>query len=332
MPLPLDATTNFYAARTLLHSEAFSNSAAFEGCDLEYIQLSTERYHCESREVILDGVRLFAETGNATVHRLGLAWANSYIFAIPCQMIQSGRANGRIWHRTIGAFRGEDELNVVVPPMKLLIASISRSVFVEYMSAVERAMAADWFTHGIQLVGDACQVSRLAETVAVLLGACCAQPEILAFPQARASITHALLDSLSPLVLEGNTPEAASSVRLDRAKIVRKAREFALEKIDEPLQVIDICRAIGVSRRALQYSFQDVVGVNPIAYLRLLRLNGARRDLINADGALQVKDVAARWGFWHWSRFSADYRQMFNELPSETLHRFSPGCSQARTN
>lgn len=332
MPLPLDATTNCYAARTLQYSEASSNSAAFEGCDLEYTQLSAERYHCDSHEVVLDGVRLFHETANATVHRLGLAWANSYIFAIPCQMVQSGRANGRIWFRTIGAFRGEDELNVVVPPMTLLVASISRSVFGEYMSTVEHSMAADWFTHGIQLVGDACQVSRLSETLSALLGACCAQPAILAFPQARASIMHALLDALSPLVLESNALEASPSIRLDRAKIVRKAREFALEKIDEPLQVIDICRAIGVSRRALQYSFQDVVGVNPVAYLRLLRLNGARRDLVNARGALQVKDVASRWGFWHWSRFSAEYRQMFNELPSETLHRVSSGSSRDRIN
>jgi AraC family ethanolamine operon transcriptional activator len=34
---------------------------------------------------------------------------------------------------------------------------------------------------------------------------------------------------------------------------------------------------------------------------------------------VRIGDVAARWGFWHFSQFSADYRRMFGELPSETL-------------
>jgi AraC family ethanolamine operon transcriptional activator len=69
--------------------------------------------------------------------------------------------------------------------------------------------------------------------------------------------------------------------------------------------------------------------MNPVAYLKLLRLNGARRDLLAAAGtnATQVQDVIARWGFWHFSRFSAEYKQMFQELPSETLH----GRKQARS-
>jgi len=34
-----------------------------------------------------------------------------------------------------------------------------------------------------------------------------------------------------------------------------------------------------------------------------------------------VKDVVAHWGFWHLSRFSAEYRALFGELPSDTLKR-----------
>lgn len=92
--------------------------------------------------------------------------------------------------------------------------------------------------------------------------------------------------------------------------------------IDEPLQITDVCRALGVARRALQYSFQDVLDINPVTYLRLLRLNGARRDLLNAhDKPVNVQDILARWGFWHASRFSAEYKKMYNELPSRTLLR-----------
>jgi AraC family ethanolamine operon transcriptional activator len=62
---------------------------------------------------------------------------------------------------------------------------------------------------------------------------------------------------------------------------VRRAREFILDNICEPIP-INVCYELGISRRALQYSFEDVLNINPGTYLLLLRLNGARRDLINA--------------------------------------------------
>jgi len=32
-----------------------------------------------------------------------------------------------------------------------------------------------------------------------------------------------------------------------------------------------------------------------------------------------VADIAARWGFWHPSRFASEYKSLFGELPSATL-------------
>ena len=73
-----------------------------------------------------------------------------------------------------------------------------------------------------------------------------------------------------------------------------------------------------MSRRTLQYCFEDVLGINPVQYLRILRLNGARRQLREAE-TRHVRDVAADWGFWHFSQFSSDYRKLFGHSPSETL-------------
>jgi AraC family ethanolamine operon transcriptional activator len=90
------------------------------------------------------------------------------------------------------------------------------------------------------------------------------------------------------------------------------------EHAEEPITVPDLCEAIHVSRRTLQYSFQDVLQMSPVAYLRALRMNGVRRDL-RRGGHEVIADRAAHWGFWHLSRFASDYRRMFGELPSETL-------------
>jgi len=104
--------------------------------------------------------------------------------------------------------------------------------------------------------------------------------------------------------------------------IVSRAQDYMREHVEEPLTIEDLCRDLGVSRRTLQYSFREVLRVNPVSYLRALRLNGVRRALKAVDQRCgSVQDIAARWGFWHLSHFASDYRRMFGELPSETLSR-----------
>ena len=54
----------------------------------------------------------------------------------------------------------------------------------------------------------------------------------------------------------------------------------------------------------------------------MLRLNAVRRELralAAAGQPVSIGDVAARWGFWHWSRFTENYRLLFGELPSHTV-------------
>jgi transcriptional regulator GlxA family with amidase domain len=59
----------------------------------------------------------------------------------------------------------------------------------------------------------------------------------------------------------------------------------------------------------------------PKAYLKTLRLNAARRDLLGGGPRTTVTDVALEWGFLHFGWFSQDYRRLFGETPSQTLLR-----------
>jgi AraC family transcriptional regulator, ethanolamine operon transcriptional activator len=86
---------------------------------------------------------------------------------------------------------------------------------------------------------------------------------------------------------------------------------------DEPLSMLEVCRRVGASRRKLNTCFQEALGTSPVKYLRAVRLNGVRRQL--REGAVNVQDAAARWGFWHLGQFSRDYKRQFGELPSQTL-------------
>jgi AraC family ethanolamine operon transcriptional activator len=105
-------------------------------------------------------------------------------------------------------------------------------------------------------------------------------------------------------------------------RVVKCAEDYALEHTGDRLYVTDLCVAAGVSERTLQYAFQEVMGISPVAYLTRLRLHRVRRALRMATyGSTTVSAEALNWGFWHFGDFSRAYKDCFGELPSETLRR-----------
>ena len=307
------------------HTDHFSNSVAFDGWDLEYTQLSSGRYEGESKEVRFDNLQIYTESWNATAHHCGTAWPKSYVFAIPYAMCGEGRINGQQWNKAISVFRGETLYDALVPPMNLVVVCVARDMFSRYLNTVEHVSCDEWLTRGPRFIHDQVVAQAAIETFNALVDLCCTNPARLVNDQLRSSLVRETLQTLAPLVADNLAPTQFPTGSFNHTQVVRRAREYALSRIDEPVQIIDICRALGVSRRMLQYSFQDVLDINPHTYLRLLRLNGARRDLIGApEKQVTVQDVLMKWGFWHPSRFSAEYKKMYQELPSETLRRLAP--------
>ncbi len=116
---------------------------------------------------------------------------------------------------------------------------------------------------------------------------------------------------------------AAPSIERARAySVCRTARAYVEEcfAADCVPTVVDICRAVGVSERSLQYAFQAYVDMSPLSYLRLCRLNRVRAVLREASvEATTVTAIAMRFGFLHLGRFAIDYKRLFGQSPSVTL-------------
>lgn len=104
-------------------------------------------------------------------------------------------------------------------------------------------------------------------------------------------------------------------------KLILACERIALEAGMFELDMHDLARRTGFSRRSLERIFHDRVGTTPGRWFRNIRLNGALRDLVAPVSGRSVTDVAVRWGFRHLSRFSEQYRKTFGELPSQTLNR-----------
>jgi AraC-like DNA-binding protein len=82
----------------------------------------------------------------------------------------------------------------------------------------------------------------------------------------------------------------------------------------------------GGSPRGIQYAFRRSVKRTPIDCLRRMRLSAAHADPVDTDprAGVTVEAIAGRWGFSHMSRFSAQHRARFGELPRETIRRQRP--------
>jgi AraC family ethanolamine operon transcriptional activator len=83
-----------------------------------------------------------------------------------------------------------------------------------------------------------------------------------------------------------------------------------------------LCQVTQVSARTLQHAFLEHFGLSPKAYLRVQRLNDAHRELFASNPHdARVAEIAHRQGFWHMGQFASDYKQLFGELPSNTLRK-----------
>lgn len=252
-------------------------------------QLSTGGFRYDSREVRFGGVQIYTETNNATTHQTGVAWENAFTFIVPGEMREAGRVNGQRWHETVVAFHGAREFSSRVPPMSLRAVSVAQSLALSCWEVARTVDFASRLTRNIKLVGKRESTRMAAGQITELVSLCVERPDVLALAPARAAFTRELLDLLSPFVSDDDESGVPVGDSRRRIQIVRRAREFALEHIDTPLRVSDVCQAVGISRRTLQYSFELELGINPVAYLRLMRLNGARRDLLFPCPEWQVK-------------------------------------------
>ena len=101
--------------------------------------------------------------------------------------------------------------------------------------------------------------------------------------------------------------------------------------LTEPLTLQELCSVSGRSKRSMIYHFSDVLGITPMAYFKLQRLNAVRRALKAANpDTTRVLDIAADFGFYHMGHFAVDYRELFGVLPSVTLASFDPNRTRPR--
>ena len=105
---------------------------------------------------------------------------------------------------------------------------------------------------------------------------------------------------------------------LARRRIYHKAVKFMYERVMDPISVIHVAEAVGVSERNLRYAFHEVAKMSPKMFFDRLRLNEVRKSL-RSGNFQKVVDVSQSFGYWHSGKFASDYKSLFSEYPSESL-------------
>lgn len=292
------------------------------GWSLRCVQTTSGALNGGARELHASGIQVLEEHYRHVVtNHYGVAAPDSIGFAIPSQLQREGVFNGQVWRPgTMCLWNTNREFNAIAPPADLMCVMVCRALLVEHIAQTEQMDLEPELLRVSLVFGTPGVVAIAAQRLSELVAAAFGQHWDATTPAAQQAIRQEVLETLAPIVVQeldrGHDHEHHGHFK--QMTIVRRAREFALAHPDTPLQVQDLCRELHLSRRSLQDSFRTVLGISPLWYLRTLRLDGARRSLL---AGCSVQQAVERWGFWHWSRFSRDYRRLFGELPSATFRR-----------
>lgn len=143
-----------------------------------------------------------------------------------------------------------------------------------------------------------------------------------------AASQHAIESALATALmhaLEHSRPVSparnAGRPQLSRSNVIARALALIAANPSQPLFLDDLCQATHVSERALRNIFQEYFGVGPMRLLKIRQLHEIRAALLRAQPGLDtVTHIAARFGVLDPSLLARNYKMLFGESPSRTLH------------
>ena len=298
--------------RTVMAHDADELASKLTNWQQSYDQISSGLFRGALTELRLPQLQVFRESLSQSVRQSCRVWPDAIWFGLPDHGAVT-RINGRQTEADwIMVQPGNVEFELVTPSAYSIYGIVaSRELLAE--TARRYGCQIDWqrVQSAELLQVDAQAQARCLRLLSQLLpaeglvGAGCGG-------QWQELVLGALIDMLDHSCVE---PALAASLQR-RRRVVALAREYIMAHRSESITVPELCERVHVSRRTLQYCFEDVLGMSPMLYLRMVRLNGVRRQL--QDGGA-IGDVAGSWGLSNFSQFSSDYRKLFGQCPSASL-------------
>lgn len=302
------------------------HAAALQAWDQTYNQLSPGAFMGALQQIWLGNIHVFRETTNRAVTQSGLPTRDCFVIGVPLRMSDTALfGNQIVIPDSFFMFRATDGFSLRTPEFfdVIGIAIPEPDMAAALGSRLEGEMRILLSGAPMVFMPPKPALAEFRRCLVSLFDPDCLQPpNRLADATYWRGLSDSVVGHLVNLLQTALRAPPPTPSFPGRCRVVEQAVAFALARGAEPVTVSELCAKTRVSRRMLNYCFQDVLNTNPVHYLKAIRLNGVRRDLRQADPVPGViRDVAGRWGFWHFSRFASEYRSLFGELPSDTLCR-----------
>jgi AraC family ethanolamine operon transcriptional activator len=286
------------------------------GGSARYAQLEGGRFCGRITGVHTKDAQLCVEAWSLGVLKRARPPRRTVSFAVAARGTQ--RLQGRaVTAGAVAVLFDGDELEVrTAGPAEMVSVAMDREALEAHVRAAVGRHLGELRLQG-RLTGLRADAGALARVIRESAARAAARPRL---PQDAAAARDLELRVVRLLLAGIDAPREIEAPRRGR-RLARQAEAWLRENLSEPPSIAVLCDALSASERTLHEAFRTHLGTTPKAYLKVLRLNAAHRDLLRGAPATRVTDVALDWGFEHFGWFSQDYRRMFGEAPSETLHR-----------
>lgn len=323
--MPHSAATQ-YSFQNRITRDSDEHAEALKDWDQVYDQLSPGNFEGKVVDLRFKGLQIFRETTNRSVSQSGSSWNGCFVVGIPVSMKGTGLfARQVLTHDSMLTFHSDQEFSLTSPEHFDVVAlAIPETTLLDAMHPEAQDQLRHVFPKApTVMVAEPQLINELRSCLLSIFDPASFEPALLRYPQVQRAMSSAVIGHLAEVLHASSHAPLPTRSFKGRCHVVKEATDYALSNTSEPITVADLCQKLNISRRMLNYCFQEVLDTNPVHYLRSLRLNGVRRELRQPmPSNTQIRDIAGKWGFWHLPRFAAEYRALFGELPSETARHW----------
>jgi AraC-like DNA-binding protein len=113
----------------------------------------------------------------------------------------------------------------------------------------------------------------------------------------------------------------------DHSHRIARALERLRKEFDQPLQIEEIARELGMSVSGFHHHFRAVTTMSPLQFQKQIRLQEARRLMLGED--LDAASAGYRVGYGDASHFTREYKRLFGAPPARDVERLREAATES---
>ena len=279
-----------YLKRYSEYTDANIFAENIEQGEIEHYQLEAGSFYGELTQIISDPVIISTHSMDLPMLQCGIGRKGYISFLIPGDMTQDvSWRKYRLTGKQIGILKSEG-LHFGITPRNFFATPVSLRN--EYFAELIQKHGYDDKMYDLVHQAEAIELDqedafRIQQMVISLCRA--------------TKLDHYLMSvELPKLILKSisNIAEALpEQVVNSRNSMISNILAYIQDNLEHKITTLDIASALDLSERNLRYLFNDLIGVSPMKYIKLIKLNKVRKEIKDARDNGMIYLIANKWGF-----------------------------------